>query len=141
MSIILTKKNFFLLTIFILGFIFIFCNFHLVKVGDVYFLAERANSFQEREKGLGGRKKMLSWRAMIFEFQKKDRYSFWMKGMRFDLDILWISNGKIVAISKNIPFNFSQTITPDILADKVLEINGGTCDKKGIKLGDEVKIF
>jgi len=84
---------------------------------------------------------MFSWNAMIFEFQEKNKYSFWMKGMLFDLDILWISDGKIVAIFKNIPSDFSQNITPDILVDKVLEIKAGACDREGIELGDEVKIF
>ncbi|PIU07773.1 MAG: hypothetical protein COZ85_02710 [Candidatus Moranbacteria bacterium CG_4_8_14_3_um_filter_34_16] len=140
MSTILMKKKFFLIAFFLLGFIFSH-NFHLVKIRDNYFLAERAFNPQKREKGLGGRKKMFSWNAMIFEFQEKNKYSFWMKGMLFDLDILWISDGKIVAIFKNIPSDFSQNITPDILVDKVLEIKAGACDREGIELGDEVKIF
>ena len=134
------KKKFFLIAFFLLGFIFSH-NFHLVKIRDNYFLAERAFNSQKREKGLGGRKKIFSWNAMIFEFQEKNKFSFWMKGMLFDLDILWISDGKIVAISKNIPSDFSQNIVPDVPVDKVLEIKAGTCDKEGIELGDEVKIF
>ena len=137
---IISRKKIFLGAFFLLGFIFSY-NFHLVKIRDNYFLAERAFNSQKREKGLGGRKKNFSWNAMIFEFQEKNKFSFWMKGMLFDLDILWISDGKIVAISKNIPSDFSQNITPDILVDKVLEIKAGACDREGIELGDEVKIF
>ena len=137
---IISRKKIFLGAFFLLGFIFRY-NFHLVKIRDNYFLAERAFNSQKREKGLGGRKKNFSWNAMIFEFQEKNKFSFWMKGMLFDLDILWISDGKIVAISKNIPSDFSQNIVPDVPVDKVLEIKAGTCDKEGIELGDEVKIF
>ena len=40
--------------------------------------------------------------AMLFRFSQAEKYSFWMKDMRFPLDIIWIKNREVVHIEKNI---------------------------------------
>jgi uncharacterized membrane protein (UPF0127 family) len=75
---------------------------------------------------------------MLFEFSQSGRYSFWMNDMRFPLDIIWIANGKIAHIEKNVSEKFAGTLIPLSDADRVLEINSGIADKLGVKVGDMI---
>ena len=76
---------------------------------------------------------------MLFLFPQKGIYAFWMKDMRFNLDIIWISDDKIVYIAKDNSFHDLTPVNPGIEADKVLEINADLADRYGFKVGDEVK--
>lgn len=140
------NKKIILMLIFFLGVIITFSfwasiHFKLVETGGRVFLAERALTLSARELGLGGRKE-LGWdRAMLFEFENAKEYPFWMKGMLFDLDILWISDQKAVWISRDVSKDFRGTIRPNVAAVYVLEVPAGTCDKLGLKVGDETKIY
>jgi len=62
-----------------------------------------------------------------------------MKGMKFNLDIVWINDSKIVYIAKNVSRDSKEIIIPEFEADKVLELNAGMADGLGIKEGDEIK--
>ena len=60
-----------------------------------------------------------------------------MKDMRFPLDIIWIKNGEVVYVEKNVSEKFSGTLSPQAEADSVLEINAGNADKLSIKVGNK----
>jgi uncharacterized protein len=82
---------------------------------------------------------------MLFVFDKADYYSFWMKNMKFPIDIIFIRGDKIVSISKNAvaPKSADASLPiykPEAPVDKVLEINSGLSDKHNIKKGDKVEI-
>lgn len=81
---------------------------------------------------------------MLFLYGKPDSYHFWMKGMAFPLDIVFIRDSTIVSIARNVPPPNGDGDLPryasDEPADKVLEINAGLCDKYGIQEGDRVEI-
>jgi uncharacterized membrane protein (UPF0127 family) len=62
-----------------------------------------------------------------------------MKDMKFPLDIIWISENKIVHIEKNVSEKFSGILSPPVDADEVIEINAGLSDQYGFKLGNEVR--
>jgi hypothetical protein len=113
-------------------------NLNTISIKDKKFAVELAISGQEQQKGLGGREILCPDCGMFFIFSYKGLYSFWMKDMKFPLDIIWISGDEIVFIAKNIPPDYQDVITPDIPADSVLEINGGLCDKYQIKKGDKI---
>jgi uncharacterized protein len=110
-----------------------------VSLGDKQFNLEIANTRSEREHGLSGRKSLCQDCAMLFVFDKRDVYSFWMKGMRFDLDMLWIDGTKIVQIDKYISYlaDKKEVRRSKIAIDRLLEINAGESDRLGLKEGDE----
>lgn len=118
-----------------------FKKFKTIEVDGHRFKAETVSIPQDREKGLGRRKGLPENRAMLFEFDKPGNYVFWMKDMRFDLDIIWISDGKIVRIAKNISHEALNPTDPQAASDKVLEINAGLSDQYGFDIGDKVTIF
>lgn len=113
-------------------------NYRSVTLHSFEFKAEIADNYEKRKKGLGGRNGLCQNCAMLFEFPTKGKYSFWMKDMEFPLDIIWISNGKIVHMEKNIKSDFQNILNPEKEADMVLEINAGKADSMGLQIGDEV---
>jgi uncharacterized membrane protein (UPF0127 family) len=105
------------------------------------YLAKTSN---EQEVGLAKFNKIGNDKGMLFIFNKPDYYSFWMKNMKFPIDIIFINQTKIVDIFQNVPApknnNNLPTYTTGEKADKVLEINSGLSNKYKIKIGDTVKL-
>ncbi|MBI3955979.1 DUF192 domain-containing protein [Candidatus Gottesmanbacteria bacterium] len=116
-----------------------------VTVRDATFTVDVAVTPNEKEVGLGFRKSLGDDRGMLFVYDHKERYPFWMRAMRFPIDIIWIADRTIVDISKNVPVSDKPVeqlplYHPMVSVDKVLEINAGLSDAYGISIGDSVKI-
>jgi len=83
-------------------------------------------------------------KGMLFVFSNDGKYSFWMKNMRFNLDILWINlEGRIVFIGRNIPACMSDpcpVYTPLAQARYVLELNSGYTLSHHWKLEDKLDL-
>ncbi len=111
-----------------------------VLIDGTKLKVETVDTADKRERGLGGRAGICASCGMLFEFPQKGVYSFWMKDMKFNLDILWISGGTVVKIAKNVPYSdgTSRPLIPAMRSDKVLEINAGLSDRIGIKIGDKI---
>ena len=110
-----------------------------IWIGEQLFLAELADTAVKRNSGLSGRASLPENQGLLFVFSQAGSYEFWMKGMQFPLDIIWIGNDQVVGIEKNIPANSMNTYYPPQPVDKVLEINAGLSDKLGIQAGDSVE--
>ena len=108
------------------------------------FKLDIAASPRAREIGLSQTDSLPEDRGMLFLFDKPDYYPFWMKGMKFPLDILFIRDSTIVSIKRNLQPPTSEgnppSYAPEQPADRVLEINAGLCDKYNINVGDVVRI-
>jgi uncharacterized protein len=109
-----------------------------VVINEASFKAELASNEKQRMLGLGKRKSLCLDCGMLFVFPEASQRGFWMKNMKFDLDIIWINENKIVYIEKNFSKDSSITVKPDVKADKVLEVNAGTSDANGFSIGDKV---
>ncbi|MEK7092398.1 MAG: DUF192 domain-containing protein [Patescibacteria group bacterium] len=104
-----------------------------------------ASDAKTTETGLSGRPNMPTDYGMLFEFEKAGYHTFWMKNMKFPIDILFIKENKIIGIFENVqpPTTAGDTLLlykPEEPADKVLEINAGLSKKYNIKMGDTVTI-
>ncbi len=101
-----------------------------------------AKSEKEKVKGLSGAKNLSENQGMLFIFDKKDKYGFWMKGVNFALDIIYISDGTVIYIVENAPpVKNSQNLIiykPDEPVNYVLELNGGSAKKLNIKKGGKI---
>jgi uncharacterized membrane protein (UPF0127 family) len=119
-----------------------------IKIADKTLLVEVVDSLEARNKGLSGREGLEENRGMLFVFETKDvRPGFWMKDMRFSIDIIWINDDKVVQISKELPYPSPDTpdrslpiYTPQVSVDYVLEVSAGFSDKNGISVGDSVDL-
>lgn len=116
-----------------------------IKIGDLAIQVEVADSGEKKAKGLSGRKSLGENEGMLFVF-KNSYPSFWMKEMLIPIDILWISDGKVVKIHKDVqpePGKTTSELTlyrPDQPIDYVLEVNAGFSDKNAVKSGDFVDL-
>lgn len=127
------------------GKISIFRKAPVVTIGTQSFKVTIAASQQEREIGLSKTKSISPNQGMVFLFDKPDFYSFWMKNMKFPIDIIYINNDTIVTIKSNAqPIKNDREspiiYTPADPADKVLEIQAGLSEKYKFKNGDKVTI-
>ncbi len=105
---------------------------------------EVANTPESRMKGLAGREKLGVNDGMLFVMDEKRYHTFWMDGMKFPIDIIWISDNKIVDLTKNVPIPTDSkdipVYRPATEVDKVLEVNAGYIDANKIVIDDEVGI-
>lgn len=116
-----------------------------VTIGDNKIKVEIADTKEKRSKGLGGRESLASDSGMLFIFDKPDKYPFWMKGLKFPLDFIYIRDDRVVDLIPNVmpPAENQKDVDlpiylPHQEVDKVLEVLGGTIDKLNIKIGDKV---
>lgn len=112
---------------------------NVVKVGDVDIPVELA---LDPVKGLSGRGSMNPGTGMLFSMP--NACNFWMKDMKFPLDIIWINDKReVVDISENLPVptsSFMPLYSPRRFSVYALEINGGEAKALGINIGDAVEI-
>ena len=110
--------------------------------GRVTITVEVARTAQEQARGLGGRSSLLRGGGMLFPFDAAERRIFWMKGMLIPLDILWIREGKIVAIDANVapPRSHETPAIVSQVADTVLEVPAGFAQEMGISAGQTVRV-
>lgn len=141
------KLLFFLVALFLLTIFVVFKFFYhtpesegsQVRIGSTLFSVEIADTEEKQGLGLGGRDVLCDTCGMLFLFDHSDKYAFWMKDMRFPLDILWILDGKVVHIEQRVDFHDQYTVyRPEQSSDRVLEVNTGTCERWGIREGDAV---
>ena len=104
-----------------------------------------ASKASDRKKGLEGRESLPLNQAMLFVFDIKGKYQFWMKDMNFAIDIIWIDeNKRIVDIIANVPpepgKSDKQLTRYSSRGDAlyVLEINAGLSVLHGLSIGDQV---
>lgn len=107
------------------------------------FEIEVADNVNKRDKGLGDRDSLAAGHGMYFPFDTAQRWVFWMKDMRFPIDIIWIREGKVVDIDHSVPVPTTlplDTFSPSEPADAVLELNAGVAEDIGLVPGDEIVI-
>ena len=106
---------------------------------------EVATTSEQSERGLGNRDTLAPDAGMMFDLHVTRSISFWMKGMRFALDMVWIGDDKrVVAITADVPPQ------PDVPDDQllfyspgapvryVLELNAGAAKRIGIATGAQL---
>jgi uncharacterized membrane protein (UPF0127 family) len=113
-----------------------------VTLGGQQFIMEVADTPAQQELGLGKRDSLAADYGMLFAFTSAGLRCFWMKDMRFPLDIIWIgSDKKIGHIEKSLsPDTYPQSYCPQLAARYVIELNAGTADKLGLHDGDVLPI-
>ncbi|NCO12438.1 DUF192 domain-containing protein [Candidatus Pacearchaeota archaeon] len=117
-------------------------NYSKLKVGDAVLNVEVVRDISLQSKGLSGRQEIGS-DGMLFVFPSKRIPSFWMKEMNFDLDMIWIKDGRVLEITRNIPKPANNNdqlkmYSPSQPIDQILEVYAGDSLRLGIEFGDEV---
>lgn len=97
---------------------------HAFTLGNSWTL-EFANTPTLRARGLGERDSLLAKTGMLFVFEHPDRHGFWMKGMRFPIDIIFLFNGRVVSIERMVQPGDMRIVRPPEPINQVLEVNAG----------------
>ena len=140
--------NFLLILVVFVFFIIIFLRFNNkpnVIINQHKFMVDVAETDGQKARGLDIYDKLPLEKGMIFPFKTDGKYSFWMKGMKFPIDIIYIKNDKIAEIFSNIPNPKTSTETPAIVTpheniNYVLEINAGLSRRYNFKVGGKANI-
>ena len=113
-----------------------------VHINDTVIDVEIAKTLAEQQLGLGGRESLDQNKGMLFIYADKRIPGFWMKGMQFSLDMIWIEDDKVVDILSNVPVATTTPLPhywPKQPINYVLEVNAGFSEKNNIKIGDMVE--
>jgi len=109
----------------------------MLTIGGKTLEVEIADTLVSRKQGLSGKESLGDNQGMLFVYGEPGNYSFWMKDMKFAIDIIWIDeNKKIVDITYNaVPESYPQTFSPKLPAKYVLEVSGLWVEEHGIGIG------
>jgi len=106
---------------------------------------EVAESPLRRQRGYMFREQVGPEDGMIFLFEEAAFHSFWMKNVRFSLDILWMGgDGTVVDLSLQTPpcaEDPCPSYMPMARALYVLELAGGRAEKLGIRPGQTLQVL
>lgn len=113
-------------------------------VGEATVEVEVVDEGDEMNRGLGYRDSLEKDNGMLFIYPEPVIPTFWMKGMRFNLDFVWIYEGVVVEITENVlsPINEEDQlplIRPKELVNWILEVNAGWVEENGVSVGDIVR--
>jgi hypothetical protein len=107
--------------------------------GPHRFAVELAVTPAQQEQGLMFRSKLAPDAGMLFDFGDTAPRGFWMKNTLLPLDMLFIApDGRIVDIHERAVPLSEAVIVSAVPARAVLELNGGTVARLGIKIGGVV---
>ena len=127
--------------------------FKTMRVKDVSVRAEVVDTAVDRQQGLMFRENLPEGQGMLFVFKDEGCYGFWMKNMKFPIDIIWIDKEKrVVDIKPNLSpcqevrESFAggdrekscEIFEPRAKALYALEVEAGFCRRNKIEIGDRV---
>ena len=134
-------------------FIYLIFNFFLVSLytfsnekidvsiynKNITFNVEVAKTMEERRSGLMYRKKLLDNEGMLFIFPREKIIQLWMKDTYIPLDVIFISENKVIVDIKKNMEKLSETIVKSKVKSRyALEFNAGLINKLNIEIGDKV---
>ncbi|MBD2186656.1 DUF192 domain-containing protein [Pseudanabaena sp. FACHB-723] len=116
----------------------------IATIADREIQLEVANTPQEREKGLMFRLPLPDDRGMLFPFIPARPVAFWMKNTPSPLDMIFLLDGEVKAIARNVTTCVSDPcpIYPagGVMADQVIEVRAGLTQEIGLQEGDRINI-
>jgi uncharacterized membrane protein (UPF0127 family) len=110
-----------------------------IHVGNRDFTMEKATTIGQQERGLMRRDSLADDHGMIFIFPSESPQEFWNHNVRFPLDVVFL-NGQEQVVSIQHMKPYDDTTTQSVQAQYVIELNDGTAEKIGLKVGDKVNL-
>jgi uncharacterized protein len=119
----------------------IFERLEIVSYGKSHrFSVEVMRNDAQRARGLMFRQTLPQENGMLFDFERDQIVTMWMKNTPLPLDMLFVTaDGRIHRIeSRTEPFS-ERMISSGAPVRAVLEINAGISERLGLKPGDQLK--
>lgn len=108
------------------------------------YTAELVNTPESIQKGLSGRAE-IGADAMVFAFSEKTVQTFWMPDMLFDLDMVWVEDGVVHAVTEYVPAPDLSVTHSELTryssghkVNQVIEVPAGRSAEMGLLPGESV---
>ena len=121
-------------------------RYPMIEIDGRSFVVAVADEPAEWQRGLSGQE---AQRMMLFVFPDSQQRSFWMQDMLYSIDIVWVDQGRVVAVDSDLPLpgeaadqDLPRFISPQPV-DMVLEIPVDFRRESGINIerGDTIMII
>lgn len=116
----------------------------MITINGTTINLEVANTPVQQAIGLMHRTSLRDDQGMLFPFTPPRPVNFWMRNVEINLDMLFIRDGKIVAVEADVPpcrtAICPQYGPPRVPVDYVLELRGGRTAELGAEIGDPIVI-
>ena len=116
-----------------------------VLVGEKTMPVALAATASERARGLSGCAQLPPLSGMYFTFGEPRQAEFWMKDMLIPIDIVWILDGKVIGVERNVPPPRAEESDHTLpryrapgLINAVLELPAGQADHRTIDVGTPI---
>lgn len=98
---------------------------------------EVASTGEEKNQGLSGRNCLDPDSGMLFTYDHSGDYCYWMKDMKFAIDMIWLDDEKrIVTIKDRVgPDTYPESFCPSRPAKYVVEVAAGKAAEYGWQIG------
>ncbi len=107
--------------------------------GPHKFTVELATTPDQMEQGLMFRQSLAADAGMLFDYRAPAMAAMWMKNTLIPLDMLFVDErGRIINIHERAVPGSLDPIAAAAPARAVIELNGGTAARLGIRPGDQV---
>uniref|UniRef100_UPI0030846562 DUF192 domain-containing protein n=1 Tax=Petrachloros mirabilis TaxID=2918835 RepID=UPI0030846562 len=115
----------------------------IVKLPQTAIELEVARTQEEQAMGLMFRADLADDRGMLFPFDPPQSVNFWMRNVKIPLDMVFLREGRIVAIAANVPpcrQPVCPTYGPSELVDQVIELRGGRAAELDLAVGETLMV-
>ncbi|HWZ65342.1 MAG TPA: DUF192 domain-containing protein [Patescibacteria group bacterium] len=108
-----------------------------ITIGGATLLARVAKTDQELSHGLSGTSDLKDSQGMLFVFGYADKWTIWMKDMKYPIDVIWLDKDKkVIDVAVNLtPDSYPQSFKPNQNALYVLEVPSGFITRHNIVSG------
>lgn len=114
----------------------------IITIRETQFAVDVVRTPIAQARGLSGRTLLAANAGMLFIFDAPQLTGFWMKDMFFPIDIIWITDNRVVGFVEHAQPDDRPERTiyyPPVSIDTVLEVPSGTITRSGIHIGDAVQ--
>jgi len=114
-----------------------------IKINEQMINLEVPKTAKEKTTGLMYRTSLPKNRGMLFNFGQAQQLTFWMKNCKIPLDMIFIRDGVVKAITAKAPPCTTEPCPeygPNTPIDQVIELNGGRAAELNVKVGDQIEI-
>lgn len=100
-----------------------------------------ADTELSRQKGLSNTLSLREGTGKLFIFDTAGTYGFWMKDMRYPIDIVWIdADWTVVGVANGVaPESYPSVVYPPTSVQYVLELNKGEAVGDNLVIGSKVR--
>jgi uncharacterized membrane protein (UPF0127 family) len=106
--------------------------------GTYGYTVRAAETAGDQARGLGNRNALPEDQGMLFVYNGDRQRCFWMKDMRFAIDMIWVDSNKAVThIEPNVqPDTYPQTFC--YVGSYVIELNAGEAARNSLQTGQKI---